>query len=319
MKRIDFIESISFTHNVTPGTLEARDLRLVQAIAEAGGATRAAKLLCLSQSAVSHQLRGLEERLGLELFEREGRSLRITRAGEKLLSVAQQVLAPLLQAELELKRGLHRERPKLRVSTQCYTAYHWLPKALEALMREHPEVELVLQTDVVNAAHEPLDDDRTDLVLAVVPPRGKQLAQVPLFKDELMLAVPRGHALARKPFVEGADFEGETLIQNNVSSIERERVLKQLFQGEPKLRHVLRLPVAEAVLDLVQAGMGVSVAAGFTLTRRIERGELSAVRLTRRGFPRTWTGVFRKGARLEAPIRTLLGTLKRQGLPRNPK
>jgi LysR family transcriptional regulator for metE and metH len=301
------------------GTLEARDLRLVQAIARAGGATRAAKQLSLSQSAVSHQLRGLEERLGLPLFEREGRRLRITRAGEKLVELAQQVLAPLFQAELELKRGLHRERPKLRVSTQCYTAYHWLPKAFEALMQAHPEVELVLQSDVVNGAHEVLDEDRCDLVLCVLPPSKGSYARVPLFKDELMLAVPRGHALGRKPYVEGADLEDQTLIQNNVSSVERERVLKELFRGEPKLRHVVRLPVAEAVLDLVQAGIGVSVAAGFTLTRRIERGELEAVRLTRRGFPRTWTGVFRRGSRLEGPIRTLLGTLKRQGLPRNPQ
>jgi LysR family transcriptional regulator for metE and metH len=308
-----------FTHEMQSGTLEARDLRLVQAIAQAGGATRAAKQLALSQSAVSHQLRGLEDRLGLALFERQGRRLRITRAGEKLVELAQQVLAPLLQAELELKRGLHRERPKLRVATQCYTAYHWLPHALQALMREHPEVELVLQSEVVSGAHEPLDDDRCDVVLCVIPPTRGAYVRVPLFKDELMLAVSRGHALSRKPFVDGPDLEGETLIQNNISSVERERVLKQLFRGDPKLRHVLRVPVAEAVLDLVQAGMGVSVAAGFTLTRRIERGELEAVRLTRRGFPRAWTGVFRRGSRLEGPIRTLLGTLKRQGLPRNPR
>jgi LysR family transcriptional regulator for metE and metH len=88
------------------GTLEVRDLRLVQAIAESGGATRAARQLHLSQSAVSHQLRGLEQRLGLELFRREGRRLVITAAGQKLVDLAHQVLAPLLQAELELKRGL---------------------------------------------------------------------------------------------------------------------------------------------------------------------------------------------------------------------
>src|SRR3954467_10092225 len=104
------------------GTIEARDLRLVQAIVQSGGATRAAKQLGLSQSAVSHQLRGLEERLGLPLFRRQGQRLRITPAGQKLVELAAQVLLPLLQTELELRRGLFRERPKLRVATQCYTA-----------------------------------------------------------------------------------------------------------------------------------------------------------------------------------------------------
>jgi LysR family transcriptional regulator, regulator for metE and metH len=298
-----------------PGTLETRDLRLVQAIAEAGGATQAAKRLHLSQSAVSHQLRGLEERLGLELFQRQGRRLCITRAGQKLVELAQQVLLPLLQAELELKRGMFRERPKLRVATQCYTAYHWLPRALQALMTEHPEVELVLQSDVVGDADEHLREDRSDLVLCVMAPSKASLTRVALFSDELVLAVPRGHQLARKKYVEGIDLAEETLVQNNTSPLERDRVKKLLFGEHGRVKHVLRLPVTEAVLDLVQAGMGVSILASFTLGARIERGEIESVRLTRRGFPRTWSGVYRKGSRLEAPIRTLLTTLKRYGLP----
>jgi LysR family transcriptional regulator for metE and metH len=272
----------------------------------------------LSQSAVSHQLRGLEERLGQPLFRRQGRRLSITPAGQKLVELAHQVLLPLLQAELELKRGLLHERPKLRVATQCYTAYHWLPKALQALAAEHPEVELVLQSEVVGNAALPLKDDHTDLVLCVIPPSKGAWTHVPLFKDELVLAVPRGHALARKKFVVGSDLTEETLIQQNASSVERDRVKKILFGEQLSVRHVLRVPVSEAVLDLVQAGMGVSILAGFTLTSRLERGELEAVRLTRHGFPRAWTGVFRKGSPLEGPIRTLLGTLKRQGLPRKP-
>jgi LysR family transcriptional regulator for metE and metH len=298
------------------GSIETRDLRLVQAVDRAGGATQAAKQLGLSQSAVSHQLRGLEERLGQPLFRRQGRRLRITAAGQKLVELAEQVLAPLLQAELELRRGLLVERPKLRVGTQCYTAYHWLPRALQALAFEHPEVELVLQSDVVGRAEEPLQNGHMDLVLCVIPPSKGAWSQLRLFKDELVLAVPRAHPLGRKKFVSGSDLAGETLIQTNVSVLERDRVLKVLFGGQPNVQRVLRLPVTEAVLDLVQAGMGVSILAAFTLGQRLERGEIEAVRLTRRGFPRTWTGVFAKGSPLEAPIRTLLGTLRRQGPPR---
>jgi len=187
---------------------------------------------------------------------------------------------------------------------------------LQALLAEHPQVELVLQSDAVGNAAEYLQDDRGDVVLCVIPPSQAQLTRVPLFKDELVLAVPRGHALGHKPFVQGSDLTDETLIQNSASPVERERVIAKLFDGPLKLRHVLRLPATEAVLDLVQAGIGVSILPSFTLTQRIARGEVEAVRLTRRGFPRAWTGVFRKGSPLEAPIRTLLGQLKRQGLPR---
>jgi LysR family transcriptional regulator for metE and metH len=291
-------------------------LRLVQAIAQTGGATQAGKHLHLSQSAVSHQLRGLEERLGVELFQRRGGRLCITRAGARLVELAQQVLLPLLQAELELKRGTYRERPKLRVATQCYTAYHWLPRALQALMAAHPEVELVLQSDIVGEADECLRDDRADVVLCVMPPSKGPFTRLPLFKDELVLAVPRGHALARKKYVQGSDLSEETLIQNQTSAQERERVKRLLFGQHGGVKHVLRLPVTEAVLDLVQAGMGVSILPAFTLGGRLQRGELEAVRLTSRGLSRTWSGVFRKDSTLREPIRTLLRTLQRHGLPR---
>jgi LysR family transcriptional regulator for metE and metH len=300
-----------------PGVLETRDLKLVQAIASAGGVTRAAKQLHLSQSAVSHQLRGLEERLGLELFKRQGRRLEITAAGQRLVDVAAQVLAPLLQAELELRRGLARERPKLRLATQCYTAYHWLPPALKALSAEHPQIELALQGGSLGDACEPLLADELDLVLCVVPPKHRDLTNVLLFEDELVLAVPRGHALARKPYVDGRDLTEQTLIQSDISALARDHVRKILFPPGVSPAHVLRLPVSEAVLDLVQAGMGVSIVAGFTLGARLERGDLSAVRLTRRGFPRRWTGVFRKGSQLSGPIKTVLGILKRYEPPRN--
>jgi LysR family transcriptional regulator for metE and metH len=297
--------------SVKASVLEARDLRLVQAIAEHGGATRASKQLHLSQSAVSHQLRGLEERLGVPLFRREGRRLSITAAGERLVQLSHEVLGSLLQAELELKRGLLQERSKLRVATQCYTAYHWLPRALTALMSEHPEVDLVLTSEVLGDAAHALDDKEVDLALCIAPPKRGNFASVPLFKDELVLAVPRGHRLASKKFVEGRDLKGETLIQNNVSALERERVARLLFgpAGAQPAR-VVRLPVAEAVLDLVQAGLGVSILAGFTLGARAQRGDVVPVRLTSRGIRRQWVGVFPKASPLARPIRTLLGTLK---------
>jgi LysR family transcriptional regulator for metE and metH len=297
---------------MAPSVLETKDLRLVQAIAELGGATQAARRLHLSQSAVSHQLRGLEERLGLQLFERRAGRLCITAAGQRLVELARQVLVPLAQAELELLRGRHADRVKLRVATQCYTAYHWLPRALTTLMTEHPQVELVLQSDVAGPAAEHLRQDRADLVLSVSSKVTGPFQQVPLFDDELVLAVPRGHRLSRRPFVDGKDLADETLIQPEASVMERERVRKQLFRGGQGVKRVLRLPAAEAALDLVQAGHGVSILASFTLTRRVARGELSAVRLTRRGLRRAWTGVFCKGSPLSAPIATLCDTLRRE-------
>lgn len=306
-------------HVMTSGTLEARDLRLVQAIAESGGVTPAAKRLHLSQSAVSHQLRGLESRLGIELFRREGNRLQISAAGRKLVTLAHQILPTLIQTELDLKRSSIEVRRQLRVATQCNTAYHWLPRVFSALAFAHPEVDLVLTSEVLGDPSEALEADHLDLALCIAPPKRKSFLQLPLFEDELMLAVPRGHALSRKAHVDGRDLASETLIQTMVSPLERDRVGKLLFgNAKPRFARVLRLPTIEGALELVQAGMGVSILAGFILTSRIARGDIQAVRLTRRGLVRSWSGVFRKGSPIAAPIRTTLDQLQRFGPPRQP-
>lgn len=297
---------------MSTGSLDARDVRLVQAIVEAGGATAAAKQLHLSQSAVSHQLRGLEERLGVKLFERFGKRLQVTPAGQRLIDVGQQVLAPLLQLELELKRSALQHRTKLRLGTQCNTAYHWLPKVLTTLMTEHPEVDLVLAGDAVGDPSSALAGGELDLVLSVAGAVRSRFVQVPLFRDELVLVVPGGHPLSAKKYVDGQDLLDQTLIVGNTSSLERQRVGKLIFGTDGAPARVLRVPVVEAVFELVQAGMGVSIQPTFALGDRLSTARLAAVRLTHTGIRRNWAGVFCKTSPLVAPIATLLNALKHQ-------
>src|SRR5437764_3059110 len=107
--------------------LESRDLRLVRAIVDAGGVTGAGKLLHLSQSAVSHQLAELERRLGAALFARVGRRMVATAAGERLAGASRPLLDELARLGAELARPTAAARRKLRLATECYTCYHWLP------------------------------------------------------------------------------------------------------------------------------------------------------------------------------------------------
>ena len=115
--------------------VEVRHLRLVAAIADSGSLTRAGDRLHLTQSALSHQLRDIESRLGAALFLRVGKRLVLTPAGERLLASARDVLDRLQQTELEI-RELGKERGGvLRLTTECYTCYHWLPPSAMAATR----------------------------------------------------------------------------------------------------------------------------------------------------------------------------------------
>lgn len=301
------------THVMLPATrLETRDLALVRAIAESGGVTRAAKLLHLSQSAVSHQLRGLEDKLGVQLFERRGRTLRITAAGERMLAVSRQVLEPIALLEAELRSAGRVER-ELRVAAQCYTAFHWLPKALPELSLSYPEVRLSIQAIPTPAVPEALEAGELDLGLCLNPPKGRRLSAERLFSDELWLIVSRAHPLATRAWVDAAQLADEVLLLFDTPVIERERVAKQLFPNGGGFKQILRLPLVETILELVQVNMGVAILPGWSVAHRIQRGELAQVRLTRRGVKRGWLGVYPSKTELLGPIRALLATVKRLG------
>src|SRR4029078_4740838 len=134
--------------------LEVRHLRLVSAVAELGSLTRAGDRLHLTQSALSHQLRDIESRLGAPVFLRIGKRLVLTPAGDRLLASAKEVLAQLQRTEEEIRRMGREQAGVLRLTAECYTCYHWLPPLLMHYRRRFPRVEVRIDVD---ATHHPLE------------------------------------------------------------------------------------------------------------------------------------------------------------------
>src|SRR5947209_11551762 len=165
--------------------LETRHLRLVAAVAEHGTLTRAGRVLHLTQSGLSRQLLDLETRLGLPLFHRLGKRMVPTPAGERLLVAARRALPQLSDVEEEMRRLAGGRAAILRVSTECYTCYHWLPGVLQRFARRFPQVDVQI---VAEATHHPvpaLFDGRIDLAIVSYDDHDDRLAYVPLFSDEL--------------------------------------------------------------------------------------------------------------------------------------
>src|SRR5437667_6225998 len=134
--------------------LEIRHLRLLAAIAATGSVTEAGKRLHLTQSALSHQLRDAEEKLGTALFLRLGKRMVLTPAGEKLLISAEKVLEELKTAESQIVGLSGGTRGIIRISTECYTCYHWLPPVLNKFHARFPKVEASIDA---HYTHRPID------------------------------------------------------------------------------------------------------------------------------------------------------------------
>ena len=269
-------------------TLEVRHLRLVRAIVEAGSLTRASERLFVTQSALSHQLRDLEERLGTQLFRRVGRRLVLAPAGELLLESARVVEGELDRVGAEIRRLVTGEGAVLRVSTECYTCYHWLPGMVKAFSAEFPGTSIEVVAEATRRPVEALLAGRLDVAIVSSARPDPRLTSTRLFEDEMAVVVAPDHPLARRAYVREEDFAGEHLIMYDLAEEESFLLRDVLGPAGARPRRISRVPLTEAILELVRAGLGVSVFARWAVAPQVEAGALVALRLTRRGLRRTW-------------------------------
>ena len=277
-----------------PLSLELRHLRLVLAIAQTGGVGRAGERLHLTQSALSHQLREIEHRLGVALFDRVRNRLVLTEAGTRVLESARRVLADVVALEGELRERAEGRRGLIRITTECYTCYGWLPALLARFARAHPGVEVRI---VVEATARPLDALRAGRVdAALVTATEPDLEARPLFEDELLLLVAPDHRLAGRRFVRPADVADERLLLYGPPE-ENRFCTEFLGRAGVMPRQVAQVQLTEALVAMVEAGLGVAALARWAVADELRRGSLVGLRLGPRGTTRRWLAATRRGAR----------------------
>jgi LysR family transcriptional regulator for metE and metH len=295
--------------------LELRHFKLIAAVADTGSLAAASRHLHLTSSALSHQLRDAEERLGVQLFLRRQRRLLLTGAGEKLLSSARRVLTEVAQAEALCRA--HPQDDLLRLSTGCYTVYGWLPPILGQWQAEYPRSELRI---VLEATRQPLDallSGGLDLALTTDVPRQARLAQTPLFEDELLLVVPAGHALARRGHVTAEELASEHLLTYAAPREQLDVFTRVLWPANVEPQRVSPVPLTEALIELVRGGVGVTALPGWMLPA--QRHGLHAIRLTPRGVRRRWSAVTRTSRQRPASLTRFIQLLRERFSSGGPK
>jgi LysR family transcriptional regulator for metE and metH len=281
-----------------PIALELRHFRLLLAIEETGGITRAGERLHLTQSALSHQLQEIESRLGTPLFLRVRKRLQATEAGRRATALGRRLLAEVVDLEEDLRGFASGRRGTLRLTTECYTCYEWLPPLLRRFEKRHPEVEVEIVVEATREAVAALRGGRVDLAL-VTGASGGDLVSDDLFEDELLLIVQPSHRLARRRFVRPADLLEERLL---LYSKPAENQFYQGFLAPVGVtpREVSSVQLTEAIVSMVRAGLGVSPLAGWAVERELRRGEVVGLSIGERGMHRTWRAATRHDARRPA-------------------
>lgn len=248
--------------------------------------TGAARRLHVSQPALSRALADLEGRLGLILFHRGNRSMHPTPACHQLLQTANQVLALVDAEEDRLRKVADGSVAGIRITTECYTCYRWLPAIIEQFRSDFPDVTVDIDTANAGRPLEALEEGVLDLALVYTVPSDTRLRTVPLFDDELVVVVKPDHALATRKEVHAADFEGEHLI---VYSEKGSDVMNQLLiPAGVRLGRVSEIQITDGILDLVKAGLGISVVARWAAASDIASGRLVAIPIAGGMFVRHW-------------------------------
>ena len=284
--------------------LEIRHLQLVQAITSEGSVTRAADRLNVTQSALSHQLREIEDRLGTPLFLRVNRRLALAPAGERLLRSAQRVLDELRLVEEDIARLAAHQDGVIRVSTECYTCYQWLPPLLKPFHKRFPRVDVEIVPDVTRRTLEALHERKIDLALVYSTRRDPRLRIVPVFEDEMVVIVPRDHRIANNPYAVASDLEGEQLFMP--STQEDSVFAKTLAREGVRPRKHTAVMLTEAIVELVRAGAGISALPRWTVTRELRSGDLVALPFTKKGLVRKWGAATLKTSAAQPPIEALI-------------
>jgi LysR family transcriptional regulator for metE and metH len=285
-----FINSMNYTHGDMSPKLEVRHLKLLVTVAEEGSVTEAGKRLHLTQSALSHQLRDAEEKLGTALFLRLGRKMVLTPAGERLIACARRVLEELSDTEVQIEGLNGGSRGEIRLSTECYTCYHWLPPVLQKFHGKFSKVEVNIVASATSNPAAALLEGKLDVAIISSPPSNKSLRATPMFEDELVLVMSPKHRLATVSVVRPRDLETETVLIYPPRE-ESTLINKLLKPAGVEAQRVIEVPLTEAIVELAAAGTGIGFLARWAVAPAAEAGKVTTRPMGGRGFRRQWYAV----------------------------
>lgn len=239
--------------------LDRHHLTILQEVVRSGSVTAAADRLALSQSALSHTVRRLEERFGVAIWAKHGRGLRLTQAGEHLRALAEVVLPLFDDAERALADFAAGRRGLLRVGMECHPCHTWLMQMTPPFLEAWPEVDLDVRTGFRFDGIAALANHEIDLLVTPDPMVQSGLSFRPIMEYHLVLVVAPDHALAGRAHVDPSDFADETLFALPVA-IERLDLYTRFLlpaRVRPKLHRTVE--TTDLMLRLVAARRGVAV------------------------------------------------------------
>ena len=239
--------------------IEFRHLRTIRAIHQAGGLARAADLLNITQSALSHQVKGLEDQVGVELFVRRSKPLKLSAAGQRLLTLAERILPEIETLEEDFRNLKSGKTGRLHIAIECHACFEWLFPVLEEFRKAWPDVDVDIRPGLAFDAMPALLREEVDLVVSSDPEDLSGVDFTPLFDYEPVFVASSQHPLAQKDFVVAEDFRDQLLITYPVDRARLDVFTELLTPAKVEPLAVRQVELTSVILLLVASNRGVAV------------------------------------------------------------
>ncbi|WP_278921431.1 MULTISPECIES: LysR family transcriptional regulator [Pseudophaeobacter] len=290
--------------------IEFRHLRTIKAIHEAGGLARAAEQLNITQSALSHQIKGLEDQAGVELFKRRSKPMKLSAAGLRLLRLAEQVLPQVeaTLAEFSSLRDGHTGR--MHIAIECHACFEWLFPVLEAFRQSWSDVDVDIRPGLAFDALPALQKEEVDLVVSSDPEDIPGVEFIELFDYKAVFVASAQHPLAQKSFVEAEDFLDQTLITYPVEKSRLDVFSQLLTPARVEPESIRQVELTAVILLLVASNRGVSVLPDWVVREVKYSSDYVTRPLTKAGITRRLYAAIRSEDREKPYMKELIRLAK---------
>ncbi|MCV2883314.1 LysR family transcriptional regulator [Aestuariibacter sp. AA17] len=267
--------------------IERHHLRIISAVQEFGTLTEAAMALHLTQSALSHAIRKLENQLGTPIWQKDGRNLRLTASGELLLNLGQRVLPQFEHAEAVASLIANGQQGLLRIGMECHPCYKWLLKVVAPFIEQHPHVEVDVKQAFQFGGMKALLGYEIDVLVTPDPLYMPSVDYLPIMDYEHVLVVSPQHSLAKAAFVTPEQLAQETLLTYPVEPSRLDIFSRFLTPAGVNVGKHKIIEATEIMLALIHANRGISALPRWLVEEYQSDYSLSAIQLGQTAMRKT--------------------------------
>ncbi|MFP8818214.1 LysR family transcriptional regulator [Acinetobacter johnsonii] len=259
--------------------IELRHLKTLVALREHGSLVSAASDLCLTPSALSHQLRELDQFFGVEVVYRRTRPVSFSNVGQRLLKLADEILPQVQIAQADISRILHGQTGRITFSSECHSCFDWLMPLLNVYRQQYPDVDLDFASGFESNPHELLQNGEFDLLITADPIALKGVEYFAVFEYESRLVLSTTHPLVRAENITVQELAEETLITYPVDKHRLDIMSKLFIPANIQPKQIRTTDLTQMLIQLIASGRGIGALPDWVVNEYEQKGWVISKRL----------------------------------------